>query len=396
MKTSLLSCIALLTGILTANAQNAPFALWGAGLDGSLYQQSVFYSDATNGLLIEAPLSSTSARLPISFNWRGGGPSPFFIHPNSNVGIGTSSPQSTLHVYQSSANSTGLIIQGNTISADNVPHYIAMTLDGDYGNATGNYSQIRSYSNLYSGWGSQLTFHTSQYGVANTLAERMRIDANGNVGIGTASPTTKLQLGDFNNGAASNQLVIPGTYNFEQMRLGQTGNGNMALELVNHTGVASSYGVRFLVNVDSGAPGLQLQCASPTTDYTSLSYNTGLYMNLSGNIAIGTTTVPSGYKFAVNGSMIATSVYVKAYTDWPDYIFDKGHTLMSPAELKNYVDKNKHLPEIPSAAEVKQNGQDLGEMNKMLLKKVEELTLYMIEQNKRIENLEEALKTKNK
>jgi hypothetical protein len=109
----------------------------------------------------------------------------------------------------------------------------------------------------------------------------------GNVGIGTSNPTTALQLGEFNG--SPNQLLIPGTYNFEQIRLGQIGNGNSALEFVNHNGGLSSYGVRLLVDVDHGAPGLQFQYASPASSYSSLNYSTGLYMNLGGNVGIGTT-----------------------------------------------------------------------------------------------------------
>jgi hypothetical protein len=71
------------------------------------------------------------------------------IDGNGNVGIGTTGPQSKLHVYQSAVDAVGFVLQGNTINTDNLQHYIALTLDGDYGNATGNYSQIRSYSNLY-------------------------------------------------------------------------------------------------------------------------------------------------------------------------------------------------------------------------------------------------------
>ncbi|QKJ31065.1 hypothetical protein HQ865_15315 [Mucilaginibacter mali] len=203
----------------------------------------------------------------------------------NNVGVGTTTPYGKLHVYQNTVDQPGLVIQGNCINVDANQHYIAMTLDGDYGNASGNYSQIRSYSNLYGGWGSQLAFFTTQSGVANTINERMRIDANGNVGIGT--------------------------------------------------------------------------------------------------------TNAQGYKLAVNGNVIAEEIKVKLHTNWPDYVFKPVYKLPPLSEVKQYIDKNQHLPEIPTAAEMTQNGIDLGDMNTKLLKKVEELTLYMIEKDKEITELKQ-------
>jgi len=204
----------------------------------------------------------------------------------------------------------------------------------------------------------------------------------GFVGIGTSSPSAALQIGDFASGAASNQLVIPGTYNFEQIRLGQLGNGNSALEFVNHTSFAPSYGIRFLVDVDHGAPGLQIQYAAPTTSYASLSYVTGLYLNTSGNIGIGTTD-PGSYKLGVNGTIHSKAVVVDL-TGWSDYVFKKDFKLMPLAEVKSYIDENQRLPGFPSEKEVIEKGLDVGEMNKLLTKKVEELTLYLIEKDREI------------
>jgi len=81
--------------------------------------------------------------------------------------------------------------------------------------------------------------------------------SGGNVGIGTASPTAALQIGNFSSGLPSTQVVIPGAYNFEQLRVGQVGNGNPVPEFVNHTSVSISYGIKFLVDLDHGPPGLR-------------------------------------------------------------------------------------------------------------------------------------------
>jgi len=110
-----------------------------------------------------------------------------------------------------------------------------------------------------------------------------------------------------------------------------------------------------------------------------------------GKVGIGTTDT-KGYKLAVNGSVVATSVVVKLYANWPDYVFKKDYQLRPLAEIKSYIDQNQHLPEMPSAKEIATNGQNLGEINQLLTKKVEELTLYLIENNKKQEEQEARLK----
>lgn len=77
---------------------------------------------------------------------------------------------------------------------------------------------------------------------------------------------------------------------------------------------------------------------------------------------------------------------------WPDYVFDSEYSLMPLEEVENYIQENGHLPNVPSAEEVELQGQNLGEMNKVLLEKIEELTLHLIEQQKEIEALKELVK----
>ncbi|NVM62172.1 hypothetical protein FHW88_000448 [Mucilaginibacter sp. SG538B] len=105
-------------------------------------------------------------------------------------------------------------------------------------------------------------------------------------------------------------------------------------------------------------------------------------LNINDNgMSIGTQTMPSGYKLAVNGSAIVTSLIIKLNSNWPDYVFKPTYQLPSLAEVKSYIDQNQHLPEIPSADEIAKDGLNVGEMNKLLMKKVEELTLYLIEKD---------------
>jgi hypothetical protein len=104
------------------------------------------------------------------------------------------------------------------------------------------------------------------------------------------------------------------------------------------------------------------------------------------------TTDPKGYLLAVNGSGIFTKVVVKNNANWPDYVFDTKYTLPPLAEVEKYISENSKLPDLPSAAEINNKGQDIGEVNRLLVQKVEELTLYIIKMNKRIEELEQKNK----
>lgn len=111
----------------------------------------------------------------------------------------------------------------------------------------------------------------------------------------------------------------------------------------------------------------------------SLAITPVLTTNSSGNIGIGTSD-PQGYKLAVNGGIHSKSVKVDL-TGWPDFVFLKDYQLPTLTAVKTYIASNKHLPDMPSAEEVHKNGLDLGEMNRLLLKKVEELTLYLIDKD---------------
>ncbi|WP_343307888.1 hypothetical protein AAHN97_12125 [Chitinophaga niabensis] len=108
------------------------------------------------------------------------------------------------------------------------------------------------------------------------------------------------------------------------------------------------------------------------------------------NVLIGTATDDPAYKLQVRGNVKAQKVKV-TLQGWADFVFEPEYRLPSLFEVEQFILQHKHLPEIPSAKEVAENGVDLGEMNKKLLQKIEEQTLYIIEINKRLKALEEKV-----
>jgi len=183
--------------------------------------------------------------------------------------------------------------------------------------------------------------------------ERMSISPLGNVGIGTISPTA--------------QLHTTGTVRLA----GLTGDSTQNRVLVSDT-----TGKLYYRNVSS----LNNRWI----------YNNGTLYDSVDNIAIGTSN-PYNYKLAVNGTAIFTKAKVKTAGTWPDYVFKRDYQLPSLQEVERFISANSHLPGILSANEVQLQGIDLGDHAAALLKKVEELTLYLIQQDKTITSQEAKL-----
>ena len=105
-------------------------------------------------------------------------------------------------------------------------------------------------------------------------------------------------------------------------------------------------------------------------------------------VGINTKTIPSDYALGVQGKIITTEVRVLLAGDWPDYVFAEEYDLMPIEELEEFIQDNKHLPDVPSSNDIEtQGGHDIGDMNKILLKKVEELSLYVIQLKQELEAL---------
>lgn len=123
---------------------------------------------------------------------------------------------------------------------------------------------------------------------------------------------------------------------------------------------------------------------SSTTHPQSIAFFAG-----NGNIGLG--TLEPTEKLSVNGNIRAKEIKVDA-TNWPDYVFLPSYNNSSLSELELYIKDKGHLPQIPSAKEVEAEGINLSEMNALLLRKIEELTLHLIEQDKRSENQDSRIR----
>ncbi|APZ47805.1 hypothetical protein BW723_16540 [Polaribacter reichenbachii] len=205
--------------------------------------------------------------------------------------------------------------------------------------------------------------------------ERIKILGNGNIGIGIAAPNAKLEVSDeLRVRLATNYVdknvvrIIPLNYS------GITGAMNWSIrgtyQYSNGVGINAIGG-----DLDIIKSWNRNTILATKSDGTSL-----------GNVGIG--TINPDMKLTVNGSVHAKEVKIDLNIPAPDYVFKKSYRLIDLEELENFIKENNHLPEIPSAKEFEKNGIMLAKMDMDLLKKIEELTLYTIAQEKKIEKVE--------
>ncbi len=118
-------------------------------------------------------------------------------------------------------------------------------------------------------------------------------------------------------------------------------------------------------------------------------------LHVGSQVLIGASATPAnGYLLSVDGKVMAEEMRIEDSGAWPDYVFEDDYPLISLGALRNEISQSGHLPGIPSAAEIDENGILVGEMQKMQMEKIEELTLYILQLHERIEKLEEKLADK--
>ncbi len=290
---------------------------------------------------------------------------------NGNVGIGTTNPHEILEV--ASGQTNGLnppIIRLSNKDINAAPNQLLGEIQ--FFNSDLDGPHISSYikaiaADLYGRRG-QLAFGTNEQN-ANNAVERMRIDQNGNVGIGTTTPSAKLQI--------EGNVILKDFLSVETS-LGKSRLFAHHLQLgrnsANYIQANASGGyLRFVVNGNILSKYAMQISANGDVNFSN------------GNVGIGTTTTGS-HKLAVEGSIGAREIKVEA-NGWSDFVFYDDYKLPTLKEVENHIKEKGHLKDIPSAEEVEKEGFFLGEMDSKLLQKIEELTLYTIQQQKEIERL---------
>jgi len=258
-----------------------------------------------------------------------------------NVGIGTTNPLAKLEV-----NSGNILVRNLLSNTDNessimIAHSINYNNYDTFGTSIRTITQSAGYNTYGIQFFTMESFLTGQ-------TEKIRIQGNGNVGIGTLNPTSKL-------------------------------------ESINSTaGITSfkSVGINGYVSIDNIGSGENYYSANKFQEF-QINGVPKMRINSDGNIGIGTTNPLN--KLDVNGTIHSKEVKVDM-KGWSDFVFKKEYNLPTLEQVEKHIVKNGHLENIPSEKEVLENGINLGEMNAKLLQKIEELTLYMIEIKK--ENIE--------
>lgn len=254
---------------------------------------------------------------------------------DGKVGIGTSAPQYKLDV-------TGDIrVTGNSFLKGHI-FLNAYEGDGLSGTAYVQARDLTTTSNI------DLQFRTKK---RNSIIDVMRLTQDGRVGIGTANPD-------------KGKLHIRGSLHVE-----------------NEDGTAQVFHV---------SAGKQLVFVG---DSAYIMYNKAIG---SGEV-LNPTKLPyyNNYSLWVSHGIVTEDIVLAKPHQWDDYVFNDNYKLQSLPELEKFIKTNKHLPNMPSETDLKQNGYTVHQMNRNFVKTVEELTLYVIDQQKKIYSLDEQLKQKN-
>jgi hypothetical protein len=274
------------------------------------------------------------------------------IEGNGNVGIGTtnlaSSRQVRLCVFE--PGSSASTWRGRVVSSGETSAVVMGEWNGK--------ACLAAHNPTLDGWSDLYLQH-----------------GGGNIGIGTQTATQKLEV---------NGNILQ---NSENTAIGIDAQPNARLGFIKKSGTVP------MIASDISAPIIfaQTNQSGIHTNIATATLTERMRIATNGNVGIGTSNPTQ--KLTVNGIIYGKEVKVNLSVPGPDYVFESDYDLRSLKEIKNYIDQHKHLPEVPSAKEMQTNGINVGEMNMILLKKIEELTLYMLEQQKQLDAQQKEIQT---
>ncbi|SEE14930.1 hypothetical protein SAMN04487765_1564 [Tenacibaculum sp. MAR_2010_89] len=309
-----------------------------------------------------------------------------------NVGIGTTSPNAKLEVQHSSVRT----VEVNPQNQLDVTGNSSITIKEFVPSIEFNDSSSSSRSALAFANNNKF-FIGKKTGTKVTESNLFNVDLNsGNVGIGTTTPESNLQIG---RSTTRGLIMLGGGKGYSSIGSTRSDGGLILGKNVyaRYQDATDNFNGRVGKTASTGFTGIKIgqnglinffgKSGNVTADeIANTSQTSRMMIHTNGNVGIGTTTPDE--KLAVNGKIHTKEVKVDL-VGWPDYVFTKEYNLPTLTEVENHIKTKGHLANIPSAKEVeKAGGIELGSMNKKLLQKVEELTLYTIQQEKKIENSE--------
>lgn len=294
------------------------------------------------------------------------------------VGIGTSNPSAdfSLHVVGKSR-FDGMAHFGDWYDAATYGKGIQISRPADQGDYQFHLSFVRAGLKI-AGIGflkNSNTFAIQNYG-DNSTPKGIFLDGVGRVGIGVNNP--------------NEQLLVAGNISVTELghKIGVAMNDHMMYDNKEQP----HYGMQWTMDSWSANAG-------PTywlSGFGGMKFFTGgaprLAISYTGNVGIGVTSPNNPYKLAVDGTIGARRVKVTQET-WADFVFDSAYVLPSLKEVAQHTQTKGHLPGIPSASEIAKQGLDLGDMQQRQMQKIEELTLYLIEQQKKMETQQTKINT---
>ncbi|OQX76865.1 MAG: hypothetical protein B6D61_08110 [Bacteroidetes bacterium 4484_249] len=293
------------------------------------------------------------------YNQTGSG---LYINTDGNVGVGINSAQYKLTVYGKIFTNSDAYIAGNLGVGTDTPQEKLHVVGN--GLLTGNLDVSGDVTAAtFTGDGSALTnVDDNDWTVSGNDVYRL----SGNVGIGTTAPQQKLD--------------IAGSLRVHDYIYGNSSGGSSKLTIYGSSNSNSGK-----IEIWKGTAGSSIKLVAGTNGNVQFFTNSQWRMSINDDfVELGNPNTSVGLK--VHGKIEAEEIEVKLL-GWSDFVFDKNYKLKTLTELEDFIYQNGHLPNIPSGAEVLENGINVGEMNALLLQKIEELTLYVIELEKEINKI---------